>query len=63
MKPYISNIDGWIGGRRVKKGDVLLMSDAAAQYEPVREQPLSPDAAPEPTEAPVKAPLKRRSKA
>lgn len=35
MKSYIANIDGWVAGQRVAKGDLVVLTDAQAQYEPV----------------------------
>lgn len=35
MKPYMIKIDGWVAGQRVAKGDLVVLTDAQAQYEPV----------------------------
>lgn len=32
---YIADATGWIAGRRVKKGDVLQLTEAQAKYENV----------------------------
>ena len=32
---YTANADGWVAGRRVKKGDVLQLTARAAKYENV----------------------------
>lgn len=33
---YIAKADGWIGGKRVKAGDTVSLTAAAARYEPVQ---------------------------
>jgi hypothetical protein len=35
MKSYMTKIDGWVAGQRVAKGDLVVLTDAQAQYEPV----------------------------
>lgn len=35
MKSYVANIDGWVAGQRVAAGDLVILTDAQAQYEPV----------------------------
>lgn len=35
MKSYRTNINGWVAGQRVAKGDLVVLTDAQAQYEPV----------------------------
>jgi hypothetical protein len=34
-RSYAARADGWVAGRRVLKGEVVEMTDAAAKYEPV----------------------------
>ena len=32
---YVAKVDGWVAGQRVKAGDELSLTAAAARYEPV----------------------------
>lgn len=32
---YVARADGWVAGRRVRKGDQVMLPPAAAAYEPV----------------------------
>lgn len=64
MKTYRAKITGWVAGRRVQEGQAVILSEIAAQHEPVDEVTVAPPAEIEaPAEAPVKAPRKRRAKA
>lgn len=42
LQTYIADADGWVAGRRVKAGDPVELTAAAAKYEPVT--PVPPDA-------------------
>lgn len=35
MQSYISQITGWVAGRRVSVGDLLVLTEDQARYEPV----------------------------
>lgn len=39
---YIARTDGWVAGKRVKRGDEVSLTAAEAKYEPV--DPLTVDA-------------------
>lgn len=32
-RDYVARADGWVGGRRVAKGDTITMTPAQARYE------------------------------
>lgn len=36
---FVARANGWVAGKRVKAGDTVLLSKAAAKYEPVDPSP------------------------
>lgn len=43
---YLARADGWVAGRRVRKGEAVALTPAAAAYEPVDPAPPVTLAAP-----------------
>lgn len=39
QRPYITRADGWVAGRRVRAGETIALTPAAARYEPVDPAP------------------------
>jgi hypothetical protein len=63
-KLFVSTVDGWVAGRRVKAGQSLMLTDAAAQYEPVTPAGIDMSTSPDVTVvAEIAAPRKRKAKA
>lgn len=50
---YVARADGWVAGRRVRKGEAVALTPAAAAYEPVD---------PAPPAAPARAARKRATR-
>lgn len=64
MKSYVSKMEGWIAGRRVAIGDLVILTDAQAQYEPVTpvQNPVPvpcETVAAKPASTPLKSPRKQ----
>lgn len=54
---YTSNIDGWIAGQRVVKGQTIELTAGQAKYAPVT--PVAPKTAPSKTSGSAKSPEKK----